>query len=464
MLILSEIPDSTYLFDLYRNKNFLLTFEINEKEIATSEILPDFKDKRLTIILGKEGAKVHLDATKPVLVNGVACRRRTLKEKDILILGPYRLVFKGERREPESITIQPKKPRYKKKRRKTFLSVRHFLEAAAILASVSFLWYCTTQMPVQRRPEAAHLPIVSKGHEAPPPTEEKKEKIPKPSSGAGPHISLLTYAPHSVFTPKKLDMLFVHAHPDDETLDYGLYISKAVEAGKVIGVLTFTDGESGFDFYPDRDTTGIYPNKELHGKELAAVRVKEEERALKILGASVYIRLGLKNRPYTAVEVKKSIPTIIKEWGGNTVLVNKLNTIFTAFDPAVIVSPDGPSHAREHFEHEAVGYITARAVTLYRQKNPGKLQAYLKLVDVQQAEAYPEKHLRTIGFSEGNSDIVRKKRNALLQYETQADASYYGIKRLKNFPFEYYFIQYINTQNSAELLLDSSGRKTAQAH
>ena len=222
-----------------------------------------------------------------------------------------------------------------------------------MLASLSFLWYCTTQQPVQRNPKTR----------------------------------LLTYVPDVVPTPEKLDLLFIHAHPDDETLDYRLYISKAAEAGKTIGVLTFTDGESGFDFYPDRDTTGIYPDKELHGKELAAVRVKEEERAMKILGAAVYIRMGLKNRPYTAVEVKKSIPTIIKEWGGSTFLVNKLNAIFTAFDPAVIISPDGPSHAREHFEHEAVGYITARAVALYRQKNPGKLQTYLKLVDVQQAEA-----------------------------------------------------------------------------
>ncbi len=440
MLILSEIHDAAYLFDLYRNKTFLQTLVISEQEIVTSELLPDFKDKRLTIVLKKEGPKAHFEAVKPVLVNGVACRRRILKGNDTFKLGPYRLVFKGKRPDPEPADIPSRKSIHKHRRKKPFFSVRHILEAAAILASLSFLWYCTTQQPVQRN-----------------------SKTP-PAPGTIQQTRLLTYAPGAVPAPKKLDLLFIHAHPDDETLDYGLYISKAAEAGKAVGVLTFTDGESGFDFYPDRDTTGIYPDKELHGKELAAVRIKEEERALKILGAAVYIRLGLKNRPYTAVEVKKSIPTIIKEWGGNAFLVNKLNAIFTAFNPSVIVSPDGPSHAREHFEHEAVGYITARAVSLYRQKHPGKLQAYLKLVDVQQTQAYPHKHLRTIGFTDGASDIVKKKGNALMQYETQADACYYGIKRLKKFPFEYYFIQYRNLQNSAELFLDPEGKRTVSVH
>lgn len=43
----------------------------------------------------------------------------------------------------------------------------------------------------------------------------------------------------------------------------------------------------------------------------------------------------------------------------------------------------------------------------------------------------------------GSKEIfVKKKKDALLQYETQADASYYGVKRLEKFPFEYYFAAY----------------------
>ncbi len=460
MLILSEIHNSTCLFDLYEKKQFLQTLAVNEKNIVTTEFLPRFKDKRLTIVLHREGSHVHFEAAKAVLVNGVACRRRKLKAGDTLMLGPYRLVFKGEQKDTEPVAPPPLKVGTKDTKTKKIFSPRHVFEAAVLLISLSFLWYCTTQWPIQRSPQIQPSAATA-AHEAPPPANERREEkvVPKPTPKKAPAVPLLTFAPGAVPPPVKLDMLFVHAHPDDETLDYGLYISKAVEKGKKVGVLTFTDGESGFDFYPDRDTTGMYPDKELHGKQLARVRVEEEEKALTALGASVYIRLGLRNRPYTAQEAKKSIPTIIKEWGGDDALIGKLTALFADFDPAVIVSPDGPSKAREHFEHKAVGYITAKAVTAYRKEHPGKLQAYLKLVDVQQAKAYPHTKLRTIGRSPDVTDIVHKKKIALLQYETQADACYYGIKRLENFPFEYYFIVFQKSSTSAALLLDPESIK-----
>ena len=100
------------------------------------------------------------------------------------------------------------------------------------------------------------------------------------------------------------------------------------------------------------------------------------------------------------------------------------------FQPDVIVSPDGPCDAREHFEHEAVGFLADAAVRIYIQKNPEQLKVYLKLVDVQQSEAYPDRSFLRITPDMDNR-YLDLKRAALMMHETQADASYYGINDLR---------------------------------
>ena len=125
--------------------------------------------------------------------------------------------------------------------------------------------------------------------------------------------------------------------------------------------------------------------------------------------------------------------------------------------PDIIVSPDGPSAAREHFEHEAVGYITSLAVSDYLNKYPGKLKAYLKLVDPGQLKAYSGIPILSVKAEGASFGAILKKKAALSQYQTQADACYYGIKRLKEFPVEYYFFQYRENSSVAKNLLNSFG-------
>ncbi len=446
MLIISEIQESTFRFRLFRDRKFLKELYVNTADIVTSEDLPGFRDKSLTLTLKYDSSTPVLEASKPVLINGVACREKRLKPEDKIFLGPYRLVFAGRYTEPEEIEGKPARKFRKTRVKKSKLP--YIAEAAAVLISISFLWYCSTQRPLKVSGTVQAPPETEITHEAPPPKEaEIKEKPPEKEQPEQPAESiqkeiLTVYAPEEMPPYQKTDILLFHAHPDDETLDYGIFIAKAAAEGKKIAVVTFTDGEAGFDFYPDRSTGGIYPDKELYGKELSAVRIIEEERALKILGASIYIRLGLKNRPYTPEEASKSVSSIIDEWGGENQLIDRLINIITRLDPDIIVSPDGPSGAREHFEHESTGYICGQAVKKYIRENPGRLKAYLKLIDVQQTDAYDGFGIMTAEASGDKEIFVKKKRDALLQYETQADASYYGVKRLENFPFEYYFAAY----------------------
>lgn len=401
--------------------------------------LKGFRDKKLDLKLRKDAGRWQIVSNREVLVNGVGWRKRVLKDGDKIYLGEYRLVFEGEFQEDiPSGQVIPPVPKNQKK-------LVRFLEAAAVIMSVSFLWYCTT-LSHDKETIPDIISDITIGHESELPYEysEELDELDSVPYLAGKDIdrsSLTVYKPGEEPSPQKLDILFIHAHPDDESLDYGLYMAQAAAEGKSTGIIVFTDGNSGFDKYPDRRIDSFYTDGYLKGSELAKVRVREAENALSILGAKVYVRLGLWNRPYTAVEASKNVAEISSEWGGEELLVQKLVSLMETFQPDVIVSPDGPCDAREHFEHEAVGYLSDAAVRIYIQKNPEQLKVYLKLVDVQQSDAYPGISFLRIDTDMDNS-YFDVKRAALMMHQTQADASYFGLKRLEDFPFEHYLVEY----------------------
>jgi LmbE family N-acetylglucosaminyl deacetylase len=417
--------------------------------------LKGFSDKKLDLKLRKDAGCWQIVSNREVLVNGVGWRKRILKDGDKIYLGEYRLVFEGNFQ--EDIPSDPVIPLVPKNQKKLV----RLIEAAAVIMSVSFLWYCTSlSHDTKIVPEISSDITIGHESEFPYGYSEELDELDSVPSLAGKDIvdsSLTVYRPGEEPSPQKLDILFIHAHPDDESLDYGLYMAQAAAEGKSTGIIVFTDGDSGFDKYPDRPVDGFYPDSYLKGSNLARVRVREAENALSILGAKVYVRLGLWNRPYTAVEVLKNVAEISSEWGGEELLIQKLVSLMETFRPDVIVSPDGPCDAREHFEHEAVGFLSDAAVRIYIQKNPEQLKVYLKLVDVQQSDAYPGMSFLRIDTDMDNS-YFDVKRAALMMHQSQADSSYYGLKRLADFPFEHYLVEYRSgdTVGSEIALLNSN--------
>ncbi|MCF6334405.1 MAG: PIG-L family deacetylase [Spirochaetales bacterium] len=401
--------------------------------------LEGFSDKKLNVKLVRNACNWQIVCSREVLINGVAWRKRDLKEGDTIHLGEYRLVFEGKFSE-EIPVLKPQISAGKKKR------LIRVVEAAAIVEGVSFLWFCTTYKTTSFPDNYITANSLS-DHETELPYEYSDELDELDISQVGVSAEspgLIVYGPKDKPLSHKLDILFIHTHPDDESLDYGLYIAREAAKGKSVGVILFTDGDSGFDKYPDRRTDSFYTDSYLKGSDLARVREKEAERALALLGADIFVHLGLWNRPYTALEASKSVHTISKEWGGEEFLVDTLLILINRFKPEIIVSPDGPSGAREHFEHETVGYISEKAVDIYIENNPGELKAYLKLVDVEQTDYYNDIPLIKIN-SEGDKSFLEKKRTALMMHQTQADASFFGIKRLKKFPVEYYVMPYFSS-------------------
>ncbi len=101
----------------------------------------------------------------------------------------------------------------------------------------------------------------------------------------------------------KLDLLAIAPHPDDVELTCGGTMLKMAQAGYRTGILDLTRGETGTRGTPE-------------------TRLKEAERAGKILGAKVRRNLGLPDaRLQVCGEQKDAIAAVIRELEPHTVIL-----------------------------------------------------------------------------------------------------------------------------------------------
>jgi LmbE family N-acetylglucosaminyl deacetylase len=251
----------------------------------------------------------------------------------------------------------------------------------------------------------------------------------------------------------KADILFIHAHPDDESIDFGSLMAMASRSDKRIATLIFTDGESGLDLYPERKVGDIYPARDLTGGALAQVRVVEATRALSILGAEMYIRWGLENHPYNSKRDEIPPDEVIRGWGGEDLLVERLIEVLEGFRPTIVVSPDRHSKAYEHFEHEAVGQLVQTALErLRREGRASFVKGHIVSIDPYQVDRYSgvtrvEAQARD---EQSGLDYRAIQVLALKEHVTQRDAAVIGVSRLSHLPEEYYKVLYWDLDLSLE--------------
>lgn len=82
-------------------------------------------------------------------------------------------------------------------------------------------------------------------------------------------------------------LLFVHAHPDDETIGSGVTMAKYAKAGHAVTLVTCTLGEEGEVLVPD-----LEPLAAQHDDALGPHRATELADAMAILGIDDHVRLG----------------------------------------------------------------------------------------------------------------------------------------------------------------------------
>lgn len=287
-------------------------------------------------------------------------------------------------------------------------------------------------------------------HEQVPPVEQAIEEHSLTTLSEKPQPpQLAIYGPGDSLPDFKPDVLFIHAHPDDETLDFGCYLSWCEANDLSTAVLIFTDGESGLDYYPNRPVGGIYPDHEMEGEELADVRRQEAFNALTTLGADAYIRWGLKNHPYNGTLDQKGPDVILSTWQDESLSYGKISErlakLISELQPIILVSADGPDKAREHFEHEAGGLLLRQSLDILKSQYPSNIgpELHLTVIDPRQADLYENKIMLSADLaSADDAKTLREVQlEALLAHKTQRDSVKEGTTFLPEYPGEYYLVQ-----------------------
>ena len=158
-------------------------------------------------------------------------------------------------------------------------------------------------------------------------------------------------------------VLFVHAHPDDETLATGATIATLVDSGAHVTVLTCTRGELG-EVIPEE-------LRELGGEALGAYRLGELRAALAVLGVTDHRMLGDRSARWEGREPRQYLDSGMR-WGADGAeplestdgrslsaaeageVAADIAAVILAVDPDVVVSyaADGgyghPDHVRAH--------------------------------------------------------------------------------------------------------------------
>ena len=88
--------------------------------------------------------------------------------------------------------------------------------------------------------------------------------------------------------PRRLTLMTVHAHPDDETIGTGGTMAKAVDAGHRVILVTCTRGELGEIVVSEMDTPDNH-------RRLGEIRAAELEAAMGVLGVTEWENLGYRD-------------------------------------------------------------------------------------------------------------------------------------------------------------------------
>jgi N-acetyl-1-D-myo-inositol-2-amino-2-deoxy-alpha-D-glucopyranoside deacetylase len=156
--------------------------------------------------------------------------------------------------------------------------------------------------------------------------------------------------------PEKPRLLFVHAHPDDESLTNGGTIAHYVARGSDVHVVTCTLGEEG-DVIDDRYALlGVD-----HADQLGGYRISELTKALNALGVAEPIFLGGPGRWRDSAMPTKSQTrqTAFVDAGGDA--VEELVAIIDRQRPHVVVTYD-PRGGYGHPDHVQTHRVTAAAI------------------------------------------------------------------------------------------------------
>lgn len=148
-----------------------------------------------------------------------------------------------------------------------------------------------------------------------------------------------------------MKVLFVFAHPDDESFSSGGTIAKLAVNGHVVKLITATRGEAGSVGNPPLCTQ----------KELGRIREKELRNAAKILGISEIFLLGYKDGSLNKIPVQE--------------IGKKIQQILEKEKPDMVITFNKEGDSR-HPDHIVMNTATTLAFYLYMQNARKQVRLY----------------------------------------------------------------------------------------
>lgn len=214
-----------------------------------------------------------------------------------------------------------------------------------------------------------------------------------------------------------MKVLFIYAHPDDETFATGGTIAKLVRNGHSVNVITATTGQAG--------QTGEYG--QITPEELAEIRIEEQEEAAKILGIEETHHLGF----YDGRLINKS----------PNELARLLVPLIEERQPDIVVTFE-KNGVSNHPDHKQMSLAATEAFKEYMKYAKKHVRLYHLAVPKSYLKAYEKAGLtmKAFGMPKGTpdkdittiidiSDVFEIKDKAARAHKSQAEDWERSVKR-----------------------------------
>ncbi|GAB4368112.1 MAG: hypothetical protein Kow009_04890 [Spirochaetales bacterium] len=384
------------------------------------------------VLLSPTEEYLRVTSDRPLLIQGVERSSGWLRTNGILRAGSIKLVFKGMVEERKRIRVKP-----------SFGAWANAYGPGIGFATLALLflvlgWYTIRPAPILPAPSLppeGNTEISGKTGKILSPSDRQPAEAMEPAkeptvSGKEPLPDFpdtpMIVEPGSPIPSRPIRVLFLHAHPDDESIEFGTLMATCRSRGIPTATVLFTDGEGGIF---SQEYTGPRTT-------LPAIRIREAAWALHTLGSSLYIRLGFSNHPYNGVQDEQRVEEVIQRWGSDQA-IGKVVEILLSLKPEIVVSPEEPSSIRKHFEHEAVAVLVREAIEKVKRMGYGFPKGYLQSLDPRYATRRGE---NVVAFT--RAEVLGLQRTALSIHRTQADAFYFGLRRAETYPEEIYRMKF----------------------